>query len=298
MNEDTLLSEQFEAEKTHLKAIAYRMLGSQADAEDAIQEAWVRLSRSDAGDVHNLGGWLTTVVARVCLDVLRSRSTRDEVPLEEQDVEEIAGSPQQVDAEQEMLLADSIGPALMIVLDTLAPAERVAFVLHELFAVSFDEIALILGRSSAATRQLASRARRRVEGRSATVEDDRERQCAIVQAFLSASRRGDFDALLMLLDPDVVHRKDAAAVLATSARKGAPASSSELRGRRVVAHAFAGRATAAQSALIDGMAGAAWAPGGTPRAVFMFKVEGGKIVAIDLVADPARIRKMKIVLNS
>lgn len=299
MTEASFLSGQFEAHKPHLKAVAYRMLGSQAEAEDAVQEAWLRLSRSDTRAVQDLGAWLTTVVARVCLDALRSRRSRGEVLLEEHTAEVAAGPDPEVDAEREILLADSIGPALMVVLDTLAPGERVAFVLHDLFGVSFDDIAAILGRSSVAARQLASRARRRVRGGSATAEKDRERQGAIVRAFFAASRDGDFDALLKLLDPDVELRADSVAVQLATARRaeGALALSPQVRGAQAVARTVVGRAHGARTALVDGMPGGAWAPGGTPRAVFVFTTRDARIVAIELVADPARIRDLDVVLT-
>src|SRR5256885_11451483 len=211
MDERDWLVERFEAHRTHLRAVAYRMLGSATEADDAVQESWLRLSRTDTSDVDNLGGWLTTVVARVCLDMLRSRTARREEPLGTHLPDGTAGPDHGLDPEQEALLADSMGPALLVVLETLAPAERLAFVLHDMFAMPFDEIAPIVGRSPDATRQLASRARRRVQG--ATMSDvDLTRQREVVDAFLAASRGGDFDALLAVLDPDVVVRADSAAV--------------------------------------------------------------------------------------
>ena len=280
MEESDWLAERFEENRTHLRAVAYRMLGSLSEADDAVQEAWIRLSRSDAGDIDNLSGWLTTVVARVCLDMLRSRRSRREEPLDrhEPDV-------QTVDPEHEALLGDSVGLAMLVVLQTLAPAERVAFVLHDLFAVPFEEIAPIVGRSPAAARQLASRARRRVRG-SAEPEADRTRQREIVEAFLAASRGGDFDALLALLDPDVVVRADAAAV-----RSGADR---EVRGAAAVAGTFAGRARAARAALIDGVPGLVWSQGGEPRVVFGFTIRDGRITRIDLIADPGRIGRLAL----
>jgi RNA polymerase sigma-70 factor (ECF subfamily) len=278
MNEHDGLAERFEDHRTHLRAVAYRMLGSLSEADDAVQEAWLRLSRSDTSGVENLGGWLTAVVARVCLDMLRSRKSRREEALDEHLPEPIDGIDPGTDPEQAVLLADSIGPALLVVLETLAPAERLAFVLHDMFAVPFEEIAGIVGRSPAAARQLASRARRRVQGGATVPGADLTRKREVVEAFLAASRNGNFDALLTLLDPDVVLRADSAAV-----RMGA---SSEVRGVQTVATTFSGRAQAAQLALVNGAVGAVWAQGGQPRVVFNFTITGGKIVAIDLLADP------------
>jgi RNA polymerase sigma factor (sigma-70 family) len=287
MDDREWLADRFEAHRAHLRAVAYRMLGSTGEADDAVQEAWIRLSRAGADDVANLGGWLTTVVSRVCLDMLRSRSSRREEPFDTP-VHEAVSDPvgAAVDPEQEALLADSVGPALLVVLETLAPAERLAFVLHDLFAVPFDEIAAILGRSPAAARQLASRARRRVQGASAAPGADPGRQRAVVDAFLAASRDGDFDALVALLDPDVVLRADPAAV-----RTGAQA---EVRGARAVAGTFSGRARFARPALVDGAAGAVWAPGGRPRVAFRFTITGGRITGIDLVADPEQLGRLAI----
>jgi len=284
------LAERFEAHRTHLRAVAYRMLGSLSDADDAVQEAWLRLSRSGTSGVENLGGWLTTVVARVSLDMLRSRTSRREEPLGAQVPDPVVHRADGADPEHEALLADSVGPALLVVLDTLAPAERLAFVLHDMFAVPFDEIAPIVGRSPAAAKQLASRARRRVQGAPTVPDADPTRQRAVVDAFLAASRGGDFDALLALLDPDVVLRADRAAVDA-----GAPR---EARGAAAVADTFSGRARFAQPALVNGAAGAVWAPRGRPRVVFGFTVTRGKIVEIDILADPARLRQLDLaVLN-
>jgi RNA polymerase sigma factor (sigma-70 family) len=282
MSEQRWLAEEFEAQRPQLRKLAHRMLGSASEAEDAVQEAWLRLARSDAGGIDNLGGWLTTVVARVCLNMLQSRKSRREEPLGEQPPEPAAGG---ADPEDQALLAEGVGLALLVVLDALAPAERVAFVLHDLFGVPFDEIAPIVGRSPTAARQLASRARRRVQG-SATPESDRSRQREVVDAFLAAARGGDFAALLALLDPDVVVRADAAAVQAGV--------SGEVRGAAAVAGTFAGRARAARLALVDGVAGAVWAPGGRPRVVFTFKVARGKIVEIEILADPARLGQLDL----
>jgi len=291
MAEHDWLAERFETHRTHLQAVAYRMLGSPSEADDAVQEAWLRLGRSGAADVENLGGWLTTVVSRVCLDMLRSRTARREEPFDPP-VHEATPTPTHtdgVDPEQEALLADAVGPALLVVLETLAPAERLAFVLHDMFAVPFDEIAAIVGRSPAAARQLASRARRRVQGAATDAPADRARQRAVVDAFLAASRQGDFDALLALLDPDVVLRADEAAV-----RTGGVAA--EVRGAAAVAETFAGRARAAQPALVDGTVGLAWAPGGRPKAVFDLTIADGKIVAVDLILDPDVLADLDVVL--
>ncbi len=288
MTERDWLAESFEQHRAHLRSVALRILGSQSDADDAVQEAWLRLSRSDTQDVANLGGWLTTVVARVSLDVLRSRKSHSEVPIEG---ETDRLQDQAVDPEQDLLLASSLGPALMIVLDALAPAERVAFVLHDLFGVSFEEIAPILGRSAATSRQLASRARRRVQGAAAESDADRHRQREIVTAFLAASRKGDFGALIALLDPEVIFRADEPAVRMGATSFGL---SSETRGADAVAGFFNGRAQAARLAIADGVAAAVWAPGGRPRAVFNFKIAGERIVEINIVADAEALDRMSV----
>ncbi|MFE9326658.1 sigma-70 family RNA polymerase sigma factor [Nocardia sp. NPDC052278] len=276
--DEKFLAERFEEHRTHLLAVAYRMLGSGSEADDAVQEAWLRLSRSDSDEIENLGGWLTTVVARVCLNMLQYRKTRREEPLDEcEPVPDVHGP------EQEAVLGDSIGLALLVVLDTLAPPERLSFVLHDMFAVPFDEIAPIVGKTPTAARQLASRARRRVQGVRAAA--DRDRQRAVVDAFLAASRSGEFEALLTLLDPDVVLRVDAAAIAT-----GAAGAS----GADAVAQTFSGRARAAQLALIDGRAGLVWSVGGEPRVVFDFTVSEGRIVAIDLLADPETLALMEL----
>jgi RNA polymerase sigma factor (sigma-70 family) len=290
MKDQDWLAGQFEANRTHLRRVAFRMLGSHSEADDAVQEAWLRLSRSDTSGVENLGGWLTTVVGRVCLDMLRSRRSRREESLDAQVPEPILSREAGSDPEQAVLLADSVGLALLVVLETLAPAERLAFVLHDMFAVPFDEIAPIVGRSPAAARQLASRARRRVQGAAAAPDADLTRQREVVDAFLAASRGGDFNALLALLDPDVVLRADRAAVQMGS--------SSEVRGAAAVANTFSGRARVAQPALVNGAVGAVWASGGRPRVVFSFTITRGKIVAIDLLADPARLRQLDLAILS
>jgi RNA polymerase sigma-70 factor (ECF subfamily) len=282
MDERDWLAGRFEEKRAHLRAVAYRMLGSESEADDAVQEAWLRVGRSDTDEVENLGGWMTTIVARVSLDMLRSRKSRRE---EAFDVDVVATTPDahhESDAEREAMLAGSIGPALHVVLETLAPAERVAFVLHDMFAVPFDEIARIVGRTPGATRQLASRARRRVQGRDVSPAADRERQRRIVEAFLAASRNGDFAGLLAVLDPDVVARGDEAAV--------AFGAIAEVNGAQAVAETFVGRARGARPALIAGEPGLVWAPGGTPRVAFVFTVDDDRIVEIEFVADPERLR--------
>jgi RNA polymerase sigma factor (sigma-70 family) len=283
MDEGDWLARRFETHRGHLRAVAYRMLGSSSEADDAVQEAWLRLSRSDPGAVENLGGWLTTVVARVCLNMLQARTTRREEPVGQDLPDPVR--PDGDDPEQQALLAEGVGLALQVVLDTLTPAERLAFVLHDLFAVPFEEIAPILDRSPAAARQLASRARRRLQGAPAP-DTDRARQRAVVDAFLAASREGDFEALVSLLHPDVVLRADQAAVRAGADR--------EVRGAAAVAGTFSGRARAARPALVDGAPGAVWAPGGRPRVVFGFTVADGRIVAIDLLADPEHLDALEL----
>ncbi len=291
MDEQDWLAEQFEAKRTHLRAVAYRMLGSLSEADDAVQEGWLRLSRSDTSGVENLGGWLTTVVARVCLDMLRSRKSRAEVHLDAHVPDPILSRADGIDPEHEALLADSVGLALLVVLDTLAPAERLAFVLHDMFAVPFDEIASIVGRSPTAARQLASRARRRVQGGRTVPDADLTRQREVVDAFLAAARGGDFDALLAVLDPDVVLRADHAAVPSDA--------STEVRGAAAVAkRAAQGGARAAQPALVNGAVGVVVAPSGRLLMVLGFTITHGKIVEIDVVADPARLRHLDLaVLN-
>ncbi|WP_051580986.1 sigma-70 family RNA polymerase sigma factor [Pseudonocardia acaciae] len=286
MDDHDWLARRFEENRGHLRAVALRMLGSASEADDAVQEAWLRLSRSDTGDVENLGGWLTTVVARVCLNMLRSRTSRPEQPWDERVTGPVEADGDAVDPEREAVLADSVGSALLVVLDTLAPAERLAFVLHDMFAVPFDEIAPIVGRSPAAARQLASRARRRVQTAQRVTDTDIARQRVIVDAFLAASRDGDFEALLAVLDPDVVLRADA---VATS--WGAPGT---VRGAVAVAEQFRGRARGARTALVDGAVGAAWTPGGRPRVIFDITIRRGKIVEIELLADPDRLGRLDL----
>ena len=281
------LAERFEEHRTHLRAVAYRILGSISDADDAVQEAWLRLARSDSSQVENLGGWLTTVVARVSLNMLQSRKTRREDPAGSHLPEEIAGSAERAGPEHQAVLADSVGLALLVVLDTLTPAERLAFVLHDMFAMPFEEIAPIVERSPAATRQLASRARRRVQGADTAPDADLTRRREVVRAFLAASRDGDLGALVAVLDPDVVVRADQAVV-----RTGAEP---EVRGVDAVAAIFLGRARAARLALINGVTGMGWAAGGRPRVVFNFTLSSGKITAIDLVGDPGTLEQLDLV---
>src|SRR6185312_6854517 len=286
MSEHDWLAERFEENRPHLRAVAYRMLGSSAEADDAVQETWLRLSRAGVGGVENLGGWLTTIVARVSLNMLRSRTLRREEPMDPPATgQPVAPPPNGTDPEHEAVLADSVGLALLVVLDTLTPAERLAFVLHDMFAVPFEEIAPIVERSPVATRQLASRARRRVqEARVQPGEISRRQE--VVAAFLAASREGDFDALLTMLDPDIVLRADSAA-----AQMGADA---EAIGARAVAGIFSGRAKALRPALIDGAPGAVWTHRGETRVVFAFTFTGGTITAIEQIADPERIARLEV----
>ncbi len=293
MVEREWLAERFEENRSHLRAVAYRMLGSVSEADDAVQEAWLKLSRSDASGIENLGGWLTTVVARVCLDMLRSHTSRREESLGEHLPEPVAKSEGGTDPEREALLADSVGLALLVVLDRLTPAERLAFVLHDMFAVSFEEIANIVGRSPTAARQLASRARRRVQGAATAPKAALTEQREVVDAFLTALRDGDFEGLVAVLDPDVVVRGDEAA-----ARPGAPR---EIRGARNWAKgaiAFSHLARSVQPMLVDGALGLVWAPRGRLSRVLRFTIAGGKIVQADVIADPARLRELDLaVLN-
>jgi RNA polymerase sigma-70 factor (ECF subfamily) len=290
MNETNWLAEQFEAHRAHLRAVAYRMLGSLSEADDAVQEAWLRLSRADASAVENLGGWLTTAVARLCLDMLRSRKSRREVPLDVHVPDPIISRAGGADPEHQALVADSAGLALLVVLERLAPAERLAFVLHDMFAVPFNEVSAIVGCSPTAARQLASRARRRVRGVAPTPDADLTRQREVVDAFLAAARAGDFDALLAVLDPEVVARADRGA--------GPAGASREVRGARAVAEqalAFARLVASAQPVLVNGAAGlVSWLPGGRPFAVMGFTVRRGKIVEIDILADPARLGQLDL----
>ncbi len=288
MNETDWLAQRFEEHRTHLRAVAYRMLGSVSEADDAVQEAWLRLSRSDASAIENLGGWLTTVVARVSLNALRARNARREEPLEAPHVPEPILSPAGgMDPEHEALLADSVGLALLVVLEQLAPAERLAFVLHDMFAVPFEEIAPMVERSPAAARQLASRARRRVQGQ--TPADDLPRQREVVDAFFAAARDGDFDALVAVLDPDVVLRSDGGVLR--------PGRSVVIRGAANVASQallFSRLAPYVRPVLVNGAAGALVARGDRAISVMGFTVAGGRIVGIDALADPERLRELDL----
>ena len=291
-NNSEQLAEQFEPHRAHLTAIAYRILGSLDEAEDAVQEAWLRLSRSDAESLQNLRGWLTVVVARVGLDMLRARKARGEAPSDADISELFASQGVEADPESEASLADSVGLALLVVLDTLTPAERLAFVLHDMFAVPFDEIAPIVGRSPTAARQLASRARRRVQGTDMARQADLAdltRQREVVEAFLAAARGGDFGALLAVLDPRVVVRADRAAVPRGVAL--------EVHGAATVARqalTVSGRARFAQPALVNGAVGVIVAPRGRLLLVLALNITGGKILEIDVIADPARLRQLDL----
>ncbi|OXM84485.1 sigma-70 family RNA polymerase sigma factor [Paenibacillus rigui] len=291
MNNHTWLVEQFEAHRNHLQAVAYRMLGSLSEADDAVQESWIRLNRSDTSEVENIGGWMTTIVSRVCLDMLRSRKSRREELSMVSVPEPVTGRQDGSDPEHEALLADSVGLAMLVVLGKLNPAERIAFVLHDIFALSFSEIAPIIGRNEASARQLASRARRRVQGvesTSETVELKRKRE--LVDAFLAASRTGDFEKLLTVLDPNVVLRNDTAF---------APtANSPVVHGSHAVAKQFSGRAQGARPVLVNGSVGVVVAPRGRLLFVLELKIADDKITGIDMVADPARLSQLDIaVLN-
>jgi RNA polymerase sigma factor (sigma-70 family) len=278
MDEKKFLADKFEADRARLRSVAFRMLGSRSEADDAVQEAWLRLARSDAGEIGNLTGWLTIVVGRVCLDMLRSRKSRREEPWGPDVPEPMADSDT---AEQEVVMADAVGAALLVVLEKLAPAERLAFVLHDMFAVPFDDIAPFVGRSSEAVRQLASRARRRVQGADASVDADRARKRDIVRAFLAASRAGDFEALLAVLDPDVVFRADAAAVQLGSL--------AEIRGATAVANTFKGRAQGAKPAVVEGGLGFIVMIGGALKVIVSLTIDSDRISEIRAVADPDRL---------
>jgi RNA polymerase sigma factor (sigma-70 family) len=289
MDQHDWLAERFEANRPHLQAVAYRMLGSLNEADDAVQEAWLRLSRSDTSSVENLSGWLTTVVGRVCLDMLRSRTSRREEPLGVHLPDPIVSRDDGGDPEHQALVADSVGFALLVVLETLAPAERLAFVLHDVFGVPFDDIAGIVGRSPTAARQLASRARRRIQGASTAPDADLGHQREIVNAFVAASQHGDFKALLAVLDPDVVLRLDRGPSRAVASR--------EVRGAQGVidlGFTFSGPGWLAQPAQVNGAAGVVITHSGHPFAVIGFTITHGKIAAIDILADPARLRRLDL----
>jgi RNA polymerase sigma factor (sigma-70 family) len=294
VDEREWLTERFEEHRPHLRAVAYRMLGSVSEADDAVQDAWLRLSRADTSSVENLGGWLTTVVARVCLNMLRSREHRREDPLETQVhvPDPLISQEDRTDPEHEALLADSVGLALMVVLETLTPAERFAFVLHDMFGLPFDEIAPMIERSPAAARQLASRARRRVQGQASTPDPDVVRQREVVDAFFAASRDGDFDALVAVLDPDVVLRSDGG--------PARPGLSVVIDGAQSVAEqalTFGRLAPFVRPALVNGTAGALVAAHGRPFSVMAFTVTAGKISAIDVLSDPERLEQLDLGLD-
>ena len=281
--DDKWLAERFETDRTRLQAMAYRMLGSTAEADDALQDAWLRASRAGVDGVENVSGWLTTIVSRICLDMLRSRTSR-----REQAIDTEISSP--ASPEDDALLADSVSAAMLVVLERLSPPERLAFVLHDMFDVPFDEIATIIDRSPVAARQLASRARRRVQGGVPEPNGDIERKRTIVDAFLSAAREGDFLALMALLDPEAVLRADSEA-----ARMGAK---ELIHGARLVAETFSGGAKVTRLFSVDGSPGLAWMAGKTPRVVFEFFIDEGRITEIDLLADPATLAEINLVAMS
>jgi RNA polymerase sigma factor (sigma-70 family) len=287
MNEYDWLAERFESHRGHLRAVAYRMLGSLAEADDAVQETWLRLSRSDTSAVDNLAGWLTTVTARICLDMLRSRKARGEQPLGIHLPDPIISRADALDPEQEALLADSVGLALLVVLDTLSPAERLTFVLHDMFAVPFEQIATLVGRTPAAAKQLASRARRRVQNAAPPPDPDLAGQRKVVEAFLAAARGGDFDALVAVLDPDVVVRSDAGAEKPGLAVRGAESvARNAIIGSRAAQHAI--------PALINGVPGFVAMADGQPFSVMAFTVRGGRIAEIDILTDPERLGQLDL----
>ena len=293
MDKNKWLAEKFEENRGRMRAVAYRMLGSLNEADDAVQEAWIRLNRSDENNIENLGGWLTTVVSRVCLDMLRSRKSRGEEPIDEQVSAPLASSGPASDPEQEALLADSVGLALLVVLGRMAPAERVAFVLHDMFAVPFEEIASIVGRTPAAARQLASRARRRVQGAPTAPGGNIAEQLKLADAFLAALRAGDIEGLIAVLDPDVVVHLDEAA-----ARPGAPR---EIRGAQNWARgavAFAAMARSVQPALVNGSVGLVWAPQGRLMRAVTFTLKGGRIAEVEIIADPARLGELDVAVRT
>jgi RNA polymerase sigma factor (sigma-70 family) len=288
MNEHQLLADRFEQHRPHLRAVAYRMLGSLSEADDAVQDTWLRVSRTDSAGIENLRAWLTTVTARVCLNTLKARNSRPEDPVGAHVPDPIVSLDDRLDPEQEVLLADSVGLALLVVLEALGPAERLAFVLHDMFAVPFDEIAPIIERSPAATRQLASRARRRIQGATPFPDADLSSQREVVDAFLAASREGDIGALIAILDPDVVLRADRGAL--------PPGASRVVRGAQTVAEQTIAFARARRGeptlALVNGEAGVVWAAAGRPYSVVGFTVRRGRIVALNVLADPARLQQL------
>jgi RNA polymerase sigma factor (sigma-70 family) len=289
MNEQQWLAQRFEEHRSRLRAVAYRMLGSVSEADDAVQESWIRLSRTNADEVENLGGWLTTVVARVCLNMLRSRQTRREEPFGPHVPEPILDPVAGVDPEHEALLADSVGLALLVVLEMLSPAERLAFVLHDMFAVPFEQIAPIVERTPEAARQLASRARRRVRGSTPVGDADPEQQREVVEAFLAAAREGNFDALVALLDPDVVLRADSG--------PGVPGATIEVRGAAEVAGralTYARLQLLNRPVLVNGVLGMMAFRDGRPFSVGAITVRGGRIAEMDILADPERLAKLDL----
>jgi RNA polymerase sigma factor (sigma-70 family) len=287
MDEDTWLAERFEMHRGRMKAVASRMLGSSSEADDAVQEAWLRFNRSDPSSIENLGAWLTTVVSRICLNTLQARRSRPVAPLEPDLLEPPGDADTESDPEQEAVLADSVGLALLVVLDTLTPAERVALVLHDMFGVPFDDIGPIVGRNASATRQLASRARRRVQSQAAPDESDRLRRATLVEAFLAAARKGDFEGLLAVLDPHVILRNDETAVAL-----GAPA---EIGGAEDAAR-FLQVARGARPALVDGEPAAVWMPGGQLRVVIRFTIRGDRIIAVDAVANEEDLSQFDLIV--
>lgn len=287
MDEHTWLANQFEANRDHLQAVAYRMLGSLSESNDAVQEAWLRLNRTDADKIENLGGWLTTVVARICLDVLRSRKSEREESLDDLMTEHLPSREVGTDPEQEALLADSVGLALLVVLDTLKPAERLAFVLHDIFAMPFESIAPIVDRSEGAVRQLASRARRQVQGMEVVKSAELTTQREVVNAFLMAAREGSFEALLAVLDPNAIFRADAV----MSATTNAPA---EIGGAEAVARQFMGRAHGARPILVNGSIGVLAGRPEQPFFILNLTIANGQIVQIEAIGDPARLRNMHL----
>jgi RNA polymerase sigma-70 factor (ECF subfamily) len=289
MDQQEWLTQQFEAQRPHLRAVAYRMLGSLSEADDAVQDAWLRLNRADTNEVENLGGWLTTVVARVALNMLRARKIRREQPLDTHVPDPIVDPADGTGPEQETLLADSVGLALLVVLETLSPPERLAFVLHDMFAVPFEEIAPIVGRTPTAARKLASRARQRVQGEALTADVDLATQREVVDAFFAAARDGDFERLVSVLDPDVVLRSDGGLLRpgATAVVRGAEAVASR-------AMRFAQLSPYARPALINGAPGVVVTPRGEPISVLAFTVRGGRIVAITALADPERLAQLDL----
>jgi RNA polymerase sigma-70 factor (ECF subfamily) len=290
MDERDWLAERFQAHRPHLRAVAYRMLGSLTEADDAVQGAWLRLSGADTSEVRNLGGWLTTLLARECLDMLRARTSRREEPLGVHLPEPVLSRQHGADPEQQALLAEGVGLALLVVLDTLTPAERLAFVLHDMFAVPFEEIGPIVGRSATAAKMLASRARRRVQGANTLPDADLARQREVVDAFFAAARDGNFDALVALLDPQAVVRADRAAAAGISVVRGAAAVAQQV----LATGGFARFARVAQPVLVNGAAGMVLAAEGRPFAVMAFTVRHGKIAEIDILADSERLRRLDL----